>query len=242
MVEIKVASVLAVCVVLHSFNPEEIEEALLNITSGDDDFFENEFALLELGSMQEKNDAPNWREIIASLKKFNLRPVAIRNSPKELIEGIIDAGMIIENVQVDRDRDYTNKELQNHVIPAADITDHVMLTSPMIIDTPVRAGQRVYARGCDLIITAVVNNGAEVIADGSIHVYAPLRGRALAGANGNVDARIFAQVMEPELVSVAGIYRTFENGFPPNLSKKAGQVRLDGERLIIAPLESLVKA
>ena len=55
----------------------------------------------------------------------------------------------------------------------------------MIIDTPVRAGQRIYARGSDLIVTAVVNNGAELIADGSIHVYAPLRGRALAGACGN---------------------------------------------------------
>jgi septum site-determining protein MinC len=62
----------------------------------------------------------------------------------------------------------------------------------MIIDTPVRAGQRIYARGCDLVVTAVVNNGAEIIADGSIHVYNTLNGRALAGASGNAQARIFA--------------------------------------------------
>ena len=86
----------------------------------------------------------------------------------------------------------------------------------MIIDTPVRAGQRIYARGSDLIVTAVVNNGAEIIADGSIHVYAPLHGRALAGASGNADARIFALQMAPELVSIAGVYRTFDDGFPRN--------------------------
>jgi septum site-determining protein MinC len=86
----------------------------------------------------------------------------------------------------------------------------------MIVDTPVRAGQRIYARGADLIITAVVNNGAEIIADGSIHVYAPLHGRALAGASGNAGARIFALSMQPELVSIAGVYRTFDEGFRPN--------------------------
>jgi septum site-determining protein MinC len=101
----------------------------------------------------------------------------------------------------------------------------------MIIDTPVRAGQRVYAHGCDLIVTAAVNNGAELIADGSIHVYAPLRGRALAGASGDSDARIFAMIMEPELVSIAGYYRTFEDGLPRELSQAPGQVRLLGDRI-----------
>jgi septum site-determining protein MinC len=92
----------------------------------------------------------------------------------------------------------------------------------MIVDTPVRAGQRIYARGTDLIITAVVNNGAEIIADGSIHVYAPLHGRALAGASGNAGARIFALSMQPELVSIAGVYRTFDDGFPGRTGAPAG--------------------
>ena len=108
--------------------------------------------------------------------------------------------------------------------------------SAMIVDMPVRAGQRIYARGCDLIIMAVVNNGAEVIADGSIHIYAQLRGRALAGASGNTDARIFAMSMEPELVSIAGIYRTFEDGFPPELKQQTAQIRLVGDRLDILPV------
>jgi septum site-determining protein MinC len=106
----------------------------------------------------------------------------------------------------------------------------------MIIDTPVRAGQRIYAVGQDLIITAVVNDGAEVIADGSIHVYAPLRGRALAGARGNTASRIFALSMEPQLVSIAGVYRTFEDGFPPNWGGSAAQVRLDDNVVHINPI------
>jgi len=112
----------------------------------------------------------------------------------------------------------------------------------MIIDTPVRAGQRIYARGTDLIVTAVVNNGAELIADGSIHVYAPLNGRALAGASGNPDARIFALSMQPELVSIAGVYRTFDEGFPSDLSRQPTQIRLVGDRIDIQSLAPAPRA
>ena len=106
----------------------------------------------------------------------------------------------------------------------------------MIVDTPVRAGQRIYARGADLVIMAAVNNGAEIIADGSIHVYAPLRGRALAGASGNTGARIFAASLEAELVSIAGVYRTFENGHPAELAQQQVQVRLNGDRIDVLPI------
>jgi septum site-determining protein MinC len=106
----------------------------------------------------------------------------------------------------------------------------------LIVDTPVRAGQRVYARGCDLIVTAVVNNGAEIIADGSIHVYAPMHGRALAGASGNAESRIFGLALEPELVSIAGVYRTFDDGFPAELARQPAQIRLVGDRIDISSL------
>ena len=103
--------------------------------------------------------------------------------------------------------------------------------SAMIVDMPVRSGQRVYARGTDLIVMATVNPGAEVIADGSIHVYAPLRGRALAGASGNAEARIFSLAMEAELVSIAGMYRTFDNGWPKELAGLPTQVLLKNDKL-----------
>ena len=107
----------------------------------------------------------------------------------------------------------------------------------MIIDRPLRSGQQVYAKGCDLVVLALVNPGAEVIADGSIHVYAPLRGKAIAGAKGDENARIFAAVMEPELISIAGTYRTTENPLPAEVLGRAAQIRLDGEKLVMEPLK-----
>lgn len=101
-----------------------------------------------------------------------------------------------------------------------------------IIDRPLRSGQQVYAQGGDLIILAAVNPGSEVIADGNIHVYAPLRGRALAGARGNTEARILTTVFAAELVSIAGIYRTFEDGVPERLANQPVQVKLVAEPAI----------
>ncbi|MDO5687232.1 MAG: septum site-determining protein MinC [Neisseria sp.] len=106
----------------------------------------------------------------------------------------------------------------------------------VVIDKPVRSGQQIYAEGADLICTALVSQGAEVIADGNIHVYAPLRGRALAGAAGNAAARIFVQNMQAQLVSIAGIYRTFERQLPDALNNKAVCVTLQEDKLNISAL------
>lgn len=108
--------------------------------------------------------------------------------------------------------------------------------STVLITQPVRTGQQVYAKNADLILLAVVNQGAEVIADGNIHVYAPLRGRALAGAGGDKAARIFTQCMQAELVSIAGVYRTIEQGLPPDIASKPAQVSLEQNRLVICAL------
>lgn len=106
----------------------------------------------------------------------------------------------------------------------------------MVIDKPVRTGQRIYAEGSDLVVLAVVNAGAELIADGDIHIYAPFRGRAIAGAHGNQSARIFVQRLEAELISIAGSFQLFESGVPENVRGVPAQVRLDGSRLIFEPL------
>ncbi|MFK0376343.1 septum site-determining protein MinC [Pandoraea sp. NPDC090278] len=104
-----------------------------------------------------------------------------------------------------------------------------------IIDKPLRSGQQVYAKG-DLIILDLVSYGAEVIAEGNIHIYAPLRGRALAGVKGKLDARIFCTCLEPELISIAGIYRTGEYALPPDVQGRSVQVRLVDDKLIFEPL------
>ncbi|MCB2028524.1 MAG: septum site-determining protein MinC [Rhodoferax sp.] len=107
-----------------------------------------------------------------------------------------------------------------------------------VIDRPLRSGQRVYARGGDLVVLGLVSHGAEVIADGNIHVYGPLRGRAIAGANGDAEARIFAAAMEPELISIAGTYRTTDKPLADDVLGKPAQVRLDGDKMLIEPLKS----
>lgn len=105
----------------------------------------------------------------------------------------------------------------------------------LIIDRPLRSGQQVYAKG-DLVVLGLVSYGAEVIAEGNIHIYAPLRGRALAGVHGNHGARIFCTCLEPELISIAGIYRTTETPLGPDVLGKSVQIRLADEKLIIEPL------
>ncbi|MBP1472684.1 septum site-determining protein MinC [Frateuria sp. MAH-13] len=102
-------------------------------------------------------------------------------------------------------------------------------------DGTVRSGQQVYARERDLVLTGAIANGAEVIADGSIHVYGSLRGRAMAGAQGDEKARIFVSDFRAELVAIAGHYRVFEQ-IPKDLEGQAVQCWLDGEKLMIARL------
>jgi septum site-determining protein MinC len=100
----------------------------------------------------------------------------------------------------------------------------------MVVDIPVRAGQRVWAQGADLIINGTVNAGAEVIADGNVHVYGALRGRAIAGGENNTDARVFALNFDPELVSIAGYYAVREGLTEAPIGKPV-QVRLIGESM-----------
>lgn len=127
-------------------------------------------------------------------------------------------------------------EEEKQPAPAAD--DHAPRPT-LVINSPVRTGQQVYAKNADLIVMGMVSEGAEVIADGNIHVYAPLRGRALAGESGDKTARIFVQSMQAELVSVAGIYRVFEQNLPPHLHKHAVKIELqEDERLVISAINA----
>jgi len=106
----------------------------------------------------------------------------------------------------------------------------------LVIEGPLRSGQRVYARHADLIVMGVVSRGAEVIADGNIHVYGPLRGKAMAGARGDAQARIFTTSLDAELVAVAGIYRVIDSTLPTTLLRKPGMIYLKDQALRMDPL------
>ncbi|HJV88229.1 MAG TPA: septum site-determining protein MinC [Noviherbaspirillum sp.] len=238
-IEIKISTVVAVSVILRTTDLAQLDEAMKRMTGGASDYFDHEFAVIDVAGC-ETGDSVDWSALTTLFKAYNLNPAAVRGAPPEMEPAIIACGLSIDTLAKPRHEE--TEDVQD-AAPATAPVKVAEVVSPqpvatvpaaipaMIVDTPVRAGQRIYARGSDLIVTAIVNNGAELIADGSIHVYAPLRGRALAGASGNAEARIFSLSMEAELVSIAGIYRTFESGLPQDLAKKPAQVRLAGDRI-----------
>ncbi|UJJ57809.1 septum site-determining protein MinC [Rhodanobacter denitrificans] len=130
-----------------------------------------------------------------------------------------------------------------HAEPPPQVRPEPILSAPPVGGTvgaqyhagSVRSGQQVYARERDLIITGAVANGAEVIADGHIHIYGSLRGRAMAGAQGDAKARIFVSDFRAELVAIAGQYRVFEQ-IPGDLEGQSVQCWLEGDKLLIARL------
>ena len=239
-IEIKISTVVAISTILYSADPLAIDAALRQMTGGSADFFEDEFAVIDISALAENAPRIDWDKMVALLKKYHLNAVAVRGAPAAMHDAIRARGLSLDDgASGDKERAEAAAPA-----PAAPPAPPAPIVTPgtMIIDTPVRAGQRVYARGGDLIVTAVVNNGAEIIADGSIHIYASLFGRALAGASGNADARIFAMAMQPELVSIAGVYRTFDEGFPPALVRQPAQIRLIGDRIDILSLSPATRA
>jgi septum site-determining protein MinC len=251
-IEIKISTVVAISTILHSADPVAIDAALKQMTGGVSDFFEDEFAVIDIAGIAEEAAHIDWEALVGLLRKYRLNAVAVRGAPAALHDVIRAHDLFLDDgssgLQAGGSRE-REMPVAAPVEPAAPAPAPAPAPPPapaapvqaMIVDTPVRAGQRIYARGTDLIVTAVVNNGAELIADGSIHVYAPLHGRALAGASGNAGARIFALQLQPELVSIAGVYRTFDEGFPAEVARQPAQIRLVGDRIDISSLGSATR-
>lgn len=250
-IEIKISTVVAVSAILRDANLAVLDTAMQEMTGGNADFFDDEFAVLDVGSLEPAGQTIDWAAITALLKTYRLNAVAVRNATPEMASEVLAYGLSLDGSVKERAPvSAVPQQAEIELAPVAVAEPEpapvqVAAAAPaqfaantMIVDTPVRAGQRIYARGADLVITAAVNNGAEVIADGSIHIYAPLRGRALAGASGNTEARIFTLSMEAELVSIAGMYRTFENGFPKDSAQQATQIRLVGDRIDMLPIKA----
>ena len=249
-IEIKISTVVAISTILHSADPLAIDAALKQMTGGVSDFFEDEFAVIDVAGIADDAAHIDWEALVALLKKYRLNAVAVRGAPAALHDVIrahdlfLDDGTSGLQTSAGREREMPAAPAEAAEPAPSPAPAPAAAPAPvhaMIVDTPVRAGQRIYARGTDLIVTAVVNNGAELIADGSIHVYAPLHGRALAGASGNAGARIFALQLQPELVSIAGVYRTFDEGFPAEVARQPAQIRLVGDRIDISSLGSATR-
>lgn len=200
-------------------------------------FFAQELVLLDLGGLDLTSASLDLSPLLATLRQHQLIPVAARGGTPEQLQAAIDAGLAIlprSGSEAKRQNETTASAASEPVTSPA--TADAANSSNKIIDKPIRTGQQAYAANGDLIVMAMVSAGGEVIADGNIHTYGPLRGRALAGVRGDTSARIFTQSLEAELVSIAGIYRTFEHDWGAEFRNKPAQIYLEGDKLLIAAL------
>ena len=198
------------------------------------EFFAGDVVAIDLRRLADDERVP-LDELAALLAEVRMRALGVVAAPHQT-EWAARAGLPLLEAR-DRRAAPAKGEQEGTAPQPAIVAPEPQLaaSSALVIDKPLRSGQQIYAKG-DLIVLGLVSYGAEVIAEGNIHIYAPLRGRALAGVHGNHDARIFCTCAEPELISIAGIYRTSENPLPAELLGKSVQIRLAEERLIIEPL------
>ena len=229
--EIKSANLPLVALLLKSSDIAAISHELAQRFGDTPDFFDQDPLLIDLTPLQTQDKTGiDFPALMALLGQYRLAPLAVRGGNAAQMNAALQAGLMLapdSHLVAPRPAPATPEP------PAAPL-------GALIIDKPLRSGQQIYARGRDLVMLSIVNAGAEVIADGHIHIYAPLRGKAMAGARGNTDARIFTLMMEAELLSIAGFYRTSEKPFPPDIAGKPTQVQLtpgpDGEKLVMTAL------
>jgi len=238
--DLKSASLPVVAVVLKTTDAAVLAADLAERLADDPDFFDNDPVLIDLAPVREAVEPIDFAAVAALLRQHRTLPVAVRGGSPAQMAAAHAVGLIAapEAPPARAEASAEVREVIREVEVVREVPVEVPVAGPaaVVVDKPLRSGQQVYARGADLIVMAVVSFGAEVIADGNIHVYAPLRGRAIAGARGNTEARIISTCLEPQLVSIAGIYRTTETELPDNVRGKPAQVRLDGEKLLIEPL------
>lgn len=186
---------------------------------------------MDFSTLESLPDVTKARALVEAVRWAGMLPVGIAKGAEEVeaLAGALDLPLLALSRASARPAAETKAKPAAPVKPEADTT--------LIHQQPVRSGQRVYAKGRDLIVTTVVGAGAEVMADGCVHVYGVLRGRALAGARGNSAARVFCQEFRAELVSIAGVFRVFES-LPPELEGKPVQAWLQGDDLHFAPIEA----
>jgi septum site-determining protein MinC len=227
--EIKSANLPLVALLLKSADLAALADELKARFADIPEFFDNDPMVIDLTPLNGEGEV-DFGELLHLLRGYRVIPVAVKGGSDEQMKAAALKGLAVANeLRVIAQKPTTPDRVRGDK-PA----EHAL-----IVDKPLRSGQQVYARGRDLVVMSMVNPGAEVIADGSIHVYAPLRGKAIAGAKGNTDARIIALALEPELLSIAGVYRTSEVALPAEVQGKPAQVRLvggSGGKLVMEPI------
>jgi septum site-determining protein MinC len=184
-------------------------------------FFQSAPVVLDLKGADGFTDAAEFASAAQLLREHTLALVGVQNAEPGQLEAAAAAGLASFAPSATQP---SRRTTQPAVAAVAAVPPPPPRASARLVTGPVRSGTQIYARGTDLVVTASVSPGAELVADGNIHVYGPLRGRALAGASGDTSARIFCSRLEAELVSIAGRYLVSEQlpaeqrGFPVQIA------------------------
>lgn len=260
--DFKSATLYAVRVVLNSNDNSALLAALDQRMHDAGSFFENEPVVIDASRL----DGPiDWPALIESLRNHSLHPVGVvaegdnleharqaglaavdlanpvqRPTPAPAPEAEVPVVAPPQEPEVSPASSRGSRAAKAAKSPEPDTPPAMpeMAPAAMVINRPLRSGQRIYARNTDLIVIGVVSQGAEVIADGNIHVYGPLRGKAMAGARGDTAARIFTTQLDPELLAIAGVYRVIETRLEKGQQNQPAIVSLQNDTLKI---DALVK-
>jgi len=255
--EFKSATIYTIRAVLHSDNIAAVIEDLNRRMQEAGSFFAGESVVIDTSEIETPID---WDSLLEAFSGHKL-PVIGVVATGENASSAIEMGLTKVELSSTVPRATTAPK------PAAEVAEPVQVATPMpaanaaqpeivsgnaqqtpqdfgkpqptlVIQGPLRSGQRVYARATDLIVMGVVSQGAEVIADGNIHVYGPLRGKAMAGARGDTQARIFTTALDAELVAVAGVYRVIDGPLNQQLRRQPAMIYLRDQTLRMEPLQA----
>lgn len=220
------------------------EEQLINKISQAPKFFHNAPIVIDLQTLDTSLGALHFDTLLKILNRHHLIPVGIKGADAAQQNAATHAGLALLQDSSKKLIDVEQTASKPATLPPT-ITPTTPKTNTQskteetfkgsntrLITEPVRSGQQIYARDGDLIVLAAVSHGSELLADGHIHVYGPLRGRALAGVTGDQNARIFCQSLEAELISIAGQYKISEDiaqtnwGLAVDISLQAGHLQI----------------
>ena len=245
--QLKGSAITLVVLAMTRYNAKSLRQQLQEKIDQAPQFFANSPILINLEKLENPEDLKKPEVLLKDCRELGLQPLGFSGVPESIQKVINATGLpvlstpneralkipkaVAAEIKVERVVETVVETVVERVVE-----EKLIQRQSKVITRPIRSGQQIYAEGADLIVLAQVSEGAEVLADGNIHIYGTLRGRALAGVKGDENARIFCQQLEAELVSIAGNFMLQES-LPKNLHKKSAQISLQGDKVIV---ESLV--
>jgi len=232
--DFKSAQMPVLAIVLKTASVVKVAQHLAQKAAQPPDFFDNAPVLIDLAAVHDVAETIDFTALVQVLREHAMQPVAVRGGNAAHMAAAHAAGLAdAAPLHMPPPR-----EIIHEVVREVEVVREIQVpaSGALVLEKILRSGQNIHAQGGDLIVFGGVNFGADVSADGNIHVYGPLRGRAMAGAHGDENARIFSTCMQAQLLSIAGLYRTAEKPFPPEVQSQCVQVRRKGGELLIEPL------